>query len=86
MCATSASTTQDLCLGKVCVLGEPHLHILDLGLGEQQLLVVVPLPLLTFCLQLQHGLLGIGESLPQVCNLGGTGDSGNRADMYAVIS
>lgn len=46
-----------------------HLHVLDLGLGQQQLLVVVALPLLTLGLQLQHGLLGVGEPLAQVCDL-----------------
>lgn len=46
-----------------------HLYIFNLGLGQQQLLVIVSLSLLSLCLQLQHGFLGLSQSLSEICNL-----------------
>lgn len=47
----------------------PDLYVLNLGLGQQQFLVVVALPLLSLGLQLQHSFLGLGQTLPEVCDL-----------------
>lgn len=48
---------------------DSHLNVFNFGLGQQKLLVIVALPLLSLGLQLQHGFLGLGQSLPEVCDL-----------------
>ena len=57
-----------------------HLDVLDLGLGQQELLVVVPLPLFPLRLQLHHRLLGVSQPLPEVCDLGGEGRGVRRTE------
>lgn len=54
----------------------PYLHVVDLGFGQEQLLVVISLPLLSLCLQLLDGFLGVGQPLPQVCDLHTRGRGG----------
>lgn len=46
-----------------------HLYIFNFGLGQQQLLVVVTLPLFALRLELQHSFLGLSQPLSEVCDL-----------------
>lgn len=54
-----------------------HLHVLNLGFGQKQLLVIVTLPLLPLGLQLRDAFLGVGQTLSELCDLG-------RSAIYAV--
>lgn len=56
-------------MGLLDLSSHSHLYIFNLGLGQQQLLVIVSLSLLSLCLQLQHGFLGLSQSLSEICNL-----------------
>lgn len=46
-----------------------HLYIFNFGLGQQQLLVIVTLPLFALRLELQHSFLGLSQPLSEVCDL-----------------
>lgn len=46
-----------------------HLYIFNFGLGQQELFVIVTLPLFPLRLELQHSFLGLSQPLPEVCDL-----------------
>lgn len=46
-----------------------HLYIFNFGLGQQELFVIVTLPLFSLRLELQHSFLGLSQSLSEVGDL-----------------